>query len=235
MRRRRRKGVAAQPCTAASRTKMAASCCSIGTSTTTTSTRTNTRRVTSSGKHTRVTGRSSTSFSRRTSSRSSLFTASIVSSQRRGWMDTPRFAGTHPIVHVALGSHANYLSAGVHPTNPVCVPPAALAILAQLKLPPPSDYAFPGETEGPPAADGRVMPIHQIAEDHPSWTSFPGFWGELQYFHGPGPIGTVPFGASPQGPGSTTPSGPIRSARSRPGPRVRVSLLRSASRGSRSV
>jgi hypothetical protein len=30
--------------------------------------------------------------------------------------------------------------------------------------------------------------------------SFPGFWGELQYFHAPAPIGTVPFGNSPQGP-----------------------------------
>ena len=44
------------------------------------------------------------------------------------------------------------------------------------------------------------MPIHRIDTDHPTWTSFPGTWGELQYFHGPGPIGTVPFGASPRGP-----------------------------------
>jgi hypothetical protein len=120
--------------------------------------------------------------------------------QRRDWSDTPRFDGTHPIVHVALGSHANYLSAGVHPINPVCVPPAALAILGQLGLPAPSDFAFPGETTGPPAADGPVTSIHRIDDDHPAWISFPGFWGELQYFHGPGQIGTVPFGTSPQGP-----------------------------------
>jgi hypothetical protein len=120
--------------------------------------------------------------------------------QRRDWIDTPRVDGTHPIVHVALGSHANYFSAGVHPINPLCVPPAALAILAQLKLPPPSDYAFPGETSGPPAADGGVTPIHRIDGDHPTWTDFPGTWGELRYFHGPGPIGTIPFETSPQGP-----------------------------------
>ena len=121
--------------------------------------------------------------------------------QRRSWADTPRLDGTHPIVHVALGSHANYFSAGVHPFNTVCVPAAALAILAQLGLPAPSDYSFAGgASAGPPVADGRVTTIHQISDDGPAWVSFPGFWGELQYFHGPGPIGTVPFGTSPVGP-----------------------------------
>ena len=111
--------------------------------------------------------------------------------QRREWMDTSRLDGTHSIVHVALGSHANYFTGGVHPINPLCVPEAALAILAQLELPLPSDFAFLGNTAGPPAADGRVMPIHRIDTDHPTWTNFPGTWGELQYVHGPGPIGTV--------------------------------------------
>jgi hypothetical protein len=120
--------------------------------------------------------------------------------QRRDWIDTPRFDDTHPIVHVALGSHANYFTAGVHPIALACVPPAALAVLAQLMLPPASDFAFPGETTGPAAADGPVTTIHRIEDDHPAWISFPGFWGELQYFHGPGPIGTIPFGTSPQGP-----------------------------------
>lgn len=120
--------------------------------------------------------------------------------QRRGWADTPRMDETHPVVHVAIGSHANYLSAGVHPINLACVPPAALAILAQLHLPAPADYAFEGELAGPPGINGVVAPIHKIGDDHPSWVDFPGFWGELQYFHGPGAIGTVPFGTSPQGP-----------------------------------
>ena len=119
--------------------------------------------------------------------------------QRRGWTGTPTFDETHPVVHVALGSHANYFSAGVHPINVACVPPAALAILAQLRLPPPFDYAFSGDSAGPPRS-GDVTPIHQIEDGHPAWMSFPGFWGELQYFHAPAPIGTVPFGASPVGP-----------------------------------
>jgi len=37
------------------------------------------------------------------------------------------------------GSHANYFTPGTHPINPVCVPPAALAILNGLGLPPPAD------------------------------------------------------------------------------------------------
>jgi hypothetical protein len=120
--------------------------------------------------------------------------------ERRSWTETPRFEGTHPVVHVAIGSHANYFSAGVHPHNLACVPPAALAILRGLGLPPPADYAFAGPTAGPPGVEGGATPIHQIGDDVPAWVSFPGFWGELQYFHGPGSIGTVPFGTSPVGP-----------------------------------
>jgi hypothetical protein len=120
--------------------------------------------------------------------------------QRRDWIDTLRFDETHPIVHVALGSHANYFSAGEHPIALACVPPAARAVLTQLILPPPSDFAFPGETTGPAAVAGPVTTIHRIEDDHPAWMSFPGFWGEVQYFHGPGPIGPIPFGTSPQGP-----------------------------------
>ena len=46
--------------------------------------------------------------------------------QRRGWSSTP-LLGTHPIVHVAAGSHANYFSAGIHPINVQCIPPPAIA------------------------------------------------------------------------------------------------------------
>jgi hypothetical protein len=120
--------------------------------------------------------------------------------QRRDWSATPRLDGTHPIVHVALGSHANYFSTGLHPFNLACVPSQVQAILSQLGLPMPADVVGAGATLGPPAVDGRAMPIHQLRDDLPAWVSFPGFWGELQYFHGPGAIGTVPFGTSPVGP-----------------------------------
>jgi hypothetical protein len=120
--------------------------------------------------------------------------------QRRSWSETPRFDDTHPVVHVALGSHANYFSTGVHPFNLACVPPQAIAILRFLGLPMPADVVGPGRTLGPPSLDGRAMPVHHLADDSPAWVEFPGFWGELQYFHGPGAIGTVALGTSPVGP-----------------------------------
>jgi hypothetical protein len=120
--------------------------------------------------------------------------------QRRDWADTTRFDDTHPIVHVAIGSHANYFTAGTHPINVACVPAQAVAILRAMGLPLPVDYAFAGPTAGPPDSGASVMPIEEIGDDGASWVEFPGFWGELQYFHAPAPIGTVPFGTSPVGP-----------------------------------
>jgi hypothetical protein len=113
--------------------------------------------------------------------------------QRRAWSDTARVDGTHPIVYVALGSHANYFTPGLHQFNPLCVPPQVTAILNAFHLPPPADVV---SGDGP----APVTTVHQIEDGHPGWVSFPGFWGELQYFHAPAPIGTVPFGNSPQGP-----------------------------------
>jgi hypothetical protein len=116
------------------------------------------------------------------------------------WAETPRFGDTHPIVHVALGSHANYFSAGTHPINPACIPPAAIAILTARGLPLPVDYAFAGPTAGPSGSGGATMAVQPIDGQTPSWVQFPGYWGEAQYFHAPAPIGTVPLGNSPVGP-----------------------------------
>ena len=120
--------------------------------------------------------------------------------QRRAWADTLRVDDTHPIVHVAIGSHANYFSAGTHPINVSCVPPAAVAILQRNGLPLPIDFAFAGPIAGPREAGGTVMRVRDIGDDAPNWLQFPGFWGELQFFHAPAPVGTVPFGTSPVGP-----------------------------------
>ena len=120
--------------------------------------------------------------------------------QTRTWTDTPRFDGTHPIIHVAVGSHANYFTAGTHAINTTCIPPAAIAVLRARGLPLPVDNAFAGPTAGPPGSGGAVMPIQQIGDDAPSWVRFPGYWGEAQYFHAPAPIGTVALGNSPRGP-----------------------------------
>jgi hypothetical protein len=121
--------------------------------------------------------------------------------ERRAWSETPRFDDTHPVVHIALGSHANYFEAGTHAINTDCIPNQARAIFQPIgPLPPPVDRAFAGPIAGPPGSGGRVTPIEQIGDNVPDWVRFPGFWGELQYFHAPAPIGTVAFGASPVGP-----------------------------------
>jgi hypothetical protein len=120
----------------------------------------------------------------------------------RAWADTPRWNGTHPIVHVAAGSHAAFFEPGVHPIAPRCLPPGALALLQQAGLPPPVDYAFPGgDVAGPPGSGGHVSPIRKLREQTP-WLDFPGFWGEREYFFAPPPIGPglVPFGNGPVGP-----------------------------------
>jgi hypothetical protein len=120
--------------------------------------------------------------------------------QRRAWTDTTRFDDTHPIVHVAIGSHANYFTPGTHPIIAKCVPDQVAFVLKRIGLPLPVDYAFEGPTAGPPGSGGDVMPIHQIGDEDAAWLQFPGSWGELQYFHAPLPIGTVAFGTSPVGP-----------------------------------
>jgi len=120
--------------------------------------------------------------------------------QTRAWADTTRFDDTHPIVHVAVGSHANYFTAGTHPINPSCIPAAAIAVLQAHGLPLPVDYAFAGPTAGPLGSGGAVMTVEQIDDHGPGWVQFPGYWGEAQYFHAPPPIGTVALGNSPRGP-----------------------------------
>jgi hypothetical protein len=124
------------------------------------------------------------------------------SGERRAWADAPRVAGTHPVVHVALGSHANYPSAGTHPISTACLPAAVVALFKQSHLPLPVDYAFDGPVvTGPPHVGARVMPIRRIGDRCPDWVRFPGFWGELEYLHAPAPIGTVTLGgSSPVGP-----------------------------------
>jgi hypothetical protein len=121
--------------------------------------------------------------------------------QQRQWADLKPLDDTHPVVYVALGSHANYFEPGVHPFNPQCVPRQVQLLLGSLGLPQPADVASDaGPSAGPNVANGGVMPIHQIDDENPSWMSFPGTWGEQQFLHAPQPIGTVPSGTSPQGP-----------------------------------
>ncbi|HEY7562433.1 MAG TPA: hypothetical protein VH650_09670 [Gaiellaceae bacterium] len=114
------------------------------------------------------------------------------SGEVRSWDDTSRWKG-HPKVFVAVGSHANYFEPGVHPFDPACLPADVIAFFQQAGLPLPADVVTAG------AADGAR--IARLSKRHPpEWLAFPGYWGELQYFHAPPPVGTVAFGTSPQGP-----------------------------------
>jgi hypothetical protein len=117
--------------------------------------------------------------------------------ERRQWASTPRLL-THPIVFVASGSHANYFSPGTHPFDARCVPAQAAALLKAHGLPLPSDHAGIGDVLGPstPFLPGTTLTPLNGTEP---WARFPGFWGELQYFHSPF-TGTVVFGTSPVGP-----------------------------------
>lgn len=119
--------------------------------------------------------------------------------ERRDWGLTPRL-DTHPIVHVAIGSHSNEFAAGTNPINQECIPKPVIDYLIAHGLPLPVDYAGDGDVAGPQEAGGIVTRIRQLADDPPTWLAFPGFWGELQYFHAPPPIGTFASGTSPQGP-----------------------------------
>jgi hypothetical protein len=67
--------------------------------------------------------------------------------------------------------------------------------------PDPGPGSLPGVGSARPSVGRRTC--HARADMHDgdqAWVEFPGFWGELQYFHGPGAIGTVAFGTSPVGP-----------------------------------
>ena len=68
-----------------------------------------------------------------------------------------------------------------------------IGFFLQAGLPLPADVTADGPTSG-------AASVLRVTEKRPSWIRFPGFWGELEYFNAPAPIGTVPFGTSPVGP-----------------------------------
>ena len=115
------------------------------------------------------------------------------------WSETELRKG-HPTVYVALGSHANYFEPGQHPFDPACLPAQVIAFFEQAGLPLPADVAADGPAAGPARPGVEPADIERVSDDSPSWIAFPGFWGELQYFNAPPPVGTQVFGTSPVGP-----------------------------------
>lgn len=118
--------------------------------------------------------------------------------ETRAWSDVSRRDGTHPVVYVAAGSHANYFTPGAHQFDVRCIPPAVLGLLLQHGLPLPVDVAGIGEAAATPGSGLEPTTI-KAANESSSWVRFDGFWGEGQFFHSPF-TGTVPFGTSPVGP-----------------------------------
>jgi hypothetical protein len=119
---------------------------------------------------------------------------------RRSWTDVER-RGTHPVDHVAIGSHANLFDQGSQPIATQCIPAQAIAILQAQGLPLPVDRSNAGgEQIGPALAGVTQAQIRKVDRWQTPWVGFAGDWGEDQVFHAPAPIGTIPSGPAPLSP-----------------------------------
>ena len=119
----------------------------------------------------------------------------------RDWSQVGKI-GTHPVDHVAIGSHANLLDGGSQAVATSCIPAQALQILQANGLPAPVDRAGDGTSYGP-GSIGSVTPtaLRRMGRERTPWIGFAGTWGEYEVFHAPPPIGTV-------APGTTSPVSP---------------------------
>jgi hypothetical protein len=112
------------------------------------------------------------------------------SGAQRPWARVAK-QGTHPLVHVALGSHSNWFGPGDHPIDTRCYPQAARVIFD----------AYLGTALDRTAPGRRLSPrIVRVSAQAPGWMRFRGSWGEDGFFHAPDPVNTVTFGAGPAGP-----------------------------------
>jgi len=102
-------------------------------------------------------------------------TSRHCSGARRDWTRVEH-RGTHPVVYVAVGSHANYYAPGEIPLDRKCWPPVARAIFTAYRVPL-RDHVARGTVVTP-----AVVPV---TSSSPSWMTFSGQWGEIQYVHFP--------------------------------------------------
>jgi len=108
---------------------------------------------------------------------------------RRAWTRIQK-RGAHPVVYVALGSHANYFAPGEAPLERRCWPDVANRIFDAYKL------TLRDHVAAGPVLRLRIVPVTATA---PPWMAFAGRWGETQYLHVPS---NEPFayGLGPVGP-----------------------------------
>lgn len=108
---------------------------------------------------------------------------------RRSWTQVER-KGSHPVVYVALGSHANYFGPGEKPIDLRCLPPAAGAVVQS------NGIVLRDHVAAGPALAPQIV---RLTAASPSWITFRGAWGETQYVHFPN---NAPFayGLGPVGP-----------------------------------
>lgn len=113
--------------------------------------------------------------------------------KRRAWSRVPKTGRTHPLVYVALGSHANYFRGGDQPMDlrPQCYDPAGAGIL-RAALPRVLDRM----------GNGRRIPTRlvRVTASSPTWMRFAGAWGETSLFHAGEQ--TFTYGTGPAGPAS---------------------------------
>jgi hypothetical protein len=135
--------------------------------------------------------------------------------ERMPWADVEKSpaASTHPVVYVALGSHANYFAPGVGalgliPIPASCIPAAVQLVLPSLPFLRVDDQVLGrsagGTVVGPPGSGFEPATIHAI--DGARWSTFGGFWGESEYFFTPIPLGPIAAGAFPLGVGPASPA-----------------------------
>lgn len=107
----------------------------------------------------------------------------------RAWQKAPR-RGTHPLVHVGLGSHSNFFRAGSFPIQARCFSPQVISVIKAYGAAP-VDHAAAGPTIRP-----RLV---RVTASTPPWMAFAGTWGEDAYIHFPNNEPLV-YGAGPRGP-----------------------------------
>jgi hypothetical protein len=80
-----------------------------------------------------------------------------------------------------------------------CYSAVGAAILRHY-LPQVLDYTGHGERFGPRLPGVTRSRVVRVTAHSPQWMNFPGYWGEINLFHAPDPIGTRIAGPAPQTP-----------------------------------